>query len=135
MPLKTRFFGPLAAIVLLAGCATPESVAREQAAKQAAFREWVATRIKESWAPRCEVMGVGIEHPDFEKCVMQIGDPEVQAYAEAEARNRATRIGIGRALQNYGQTVYGNPVMMSVRRPVRTDCVPNQGGGFSCTRY
>lgn len=99
-------FSRLMLLIALAACATPEEMARQQAAYAEALRG------------QCAAYGFRAGTPEMAQCVMRLD----QANQQAEAARSAAAIQQGRALiQSSGPY-----------RPGATQCVQDGMGGFRC---
>ena len=129
-------------LLALTGCAVHQITPEEQKAKDEAEKQAFLTRTNAVWSPKCEAMGLVRPTEPWVKCVMQLFNTEQQeamAQAQQEAAQRAYW---GRALQNFGNTVYGPAATQARQIPIQeapiatqpsfTDCYPDGSGGMSC---
>lgn len=136
------FIVALLSFVFLSGCATPEQRAAKKAAAEAAQTAELTRKIHHVWGPQCEALGLETRSDKWKDCVMQLANLDFQREAKEAREEQANREHWGRAMQNFGNTVYGPAATQSRQLPQQpvyqspkqtyTDCQPNGVGGFNC---
>lgn len=132
------FIVVLLAFVSLSGCATPEQRAAKKAAAEAAQTAELTRKIHHVWGPQCEALGFETRSDKWKDCVMQLANMDFQREAKEAREEQEERAYWGRALKNFGDTVYGQEATRARQLPqqpqqTQTSCKPDYIGGFNCT--
>lgn len=91
----------------IVGCGPKALSPAEQAARDQAMVDEFKYKIANTWSPKCEALGYEVQSSPWRDCVMSLSNYEDQQAAEERQIQAAKRAYWGKALQNFGTTVYG----------------------------
>lgn len=130
-------------LLTIAGCATPQQIAEEKAAAEAAQTAELKRKIENVWGPRCEAIGMEKLSDKWKDCVMQLANMDFQRESMEAQEKRYKKERWSQAVKDFGDAVYGpeatkarqiqqQPIYQSPRQTF-TQCNSNGVDGFNCT--